>query len=54
MLYLSQPVGVGYSYGTEVIGSLDDMGGVVPPVANQSANGRFSKIDPYKVGNSLP
>ena len=49
MLFLSQPVGVGFSYGTEEVGSLDPDTGLFRNTSVAPADGRYSLIDPYKV-----
>lgn len=50
MLYLSQPVGVGFSYETEVVGYLNETTGVETNAnATQTPpNGRFSNVNPYR------
>ncbi|EMC92247.1 hypothetical protein BAUCODRAFT_59835, partial [Baudoinia panamericana UAMH 10762] len=51
MLYLSQPIGVGFSYATTEVGLYNATTGVIrnTTAANASlANGRFSLTDPYR------
>lgn len=52
MLYLSQPVGVGFSYATTVIGSYDNETGEVTPVPEGKPEGRWSLTDPDRVNNT--
>lgn len=47
LLFLSQPVGVGFSYSEELVGVVSDDTGL--PVNSSSPDGRYSVIDPYKV-----
>ena len=49
MLFLSQPVGVGFSYATEEIGSIDPQTGLFRNASVAPADGRYSLVDPYKV-----
>ncbi|KAI0394316.1 Alpha/Beta hydrolase protein [Xylariaceae sp. FL0594] len=47
MLFLSQPIGVGFSYETKVVGVEDPNIGI--PIANTShPDGRYSNVDPYR------
>lgn len=45
LLFLSQPLGVGFSYQDEVVGFYDDNG---VPVASDTPEGRYSSVDPYR------
>jgi len=46
MLFLSQPIGVGFSYETAVVGVEDPLTGL--PVNSSHPNGRFSDVNPYR------
>ncbi|KAI1177670.1 Alpha/Beta hydrolase protein [Nemania sp. FL0916] len=46
MLFLSQPLGVGFSYETEVVGHIDRESGF--PVNSTNPNGRYSDVNPYR------
>ncbi|KAI0406004.1 Alpha/Beta hydrolase protein [Xylaria palmicola] len=46
MLFLSQPIGVGFSYETEVVGVVDKKTGF--PVNSSRPDGRYSSVDPYR------
>jgi carboxypeptidase C (cathepsin A) len=46
LLFLSQPLGVGFSYEEEVEGVYDDYYGV--PVESDTPDGRYSSVDPYR------
>ena len=50
LLFLSQPVGVGFSYAEEVVGVVSNETGL--PVNSSSPDGRYSVIDPYKVDDT--
>ncbi|RYC60002.1 hypothetical protein CHU98_g6230 [Xylaria longipes] len=45
MLFLSQPIGVGFSYETEVVGVVNRTGF---PVKSSHPDGRYSDVDPYR------
>lgn len=47
MLYLSQPIGVGFSYETAEVGSYDESGAFVN-ASIQTPDGRYSLVDPYR------
>lgn len=49
MLFLSQPVGVGFSYDTEDVGSLNNITGLFQNDSVAPIDGRYSIIDPYTV-----
>ncbi|ORY56964.1 carboxypeptidase 2 [Pseudomassariella vexata] len=44
LLFLSQPIGVGFSYADEVVGILDETTGL--PVNSSNPDGRYSVVDP--------
>ncbi|GAP84531.1 putative carboxypeptidase s1 protein [Rosellinia necatrix] len=46
MLFLSQPIGVGFSYETEVVGVVSNKTGL--PVNSSHPNGRYSDVNPYR------
>ncbi|KAI1308579.1 Alpha/Beta hydrolase protein [Xylaria venustula] len=46
LLFLSQPIGVGFSYEEEVVGVVDDRTGF--PVNSSHPDGRYSSVDPYR------
>ncbi|MCJ1474854.1 hypothetical protein MMC13_003514 [Lambiella insularis] len=48
MLFLSQPVGVGFSYAHEEVGSIDPNTGFVVNASVATPDGRYSVINPYK------
>jgi len=48
MLYLSQPVGVGFSYETAEVGSYDNETGDFLNVSQAMPDGRYSSVDPYR------
>jgi len=47
LLFLSQPIGVGFSYAEELVGALDNQTGL--PINSSNPDGRYSVIDPYTV-----
>lgn len=47
MLYLSQPIGVGFSYETADVGSYDNNGNFLNS-SQANATGRFAMVDPYR------
>lgn len=49
MLFLSQPVGVGFSYAEETIGSIDPNTGFPVNSSVAPPDGRYSLIDPYTI-----
>ena len=48
MLYLSQPIGVGFSYETEVVGSQNSTTGEFYNATQATPDGRYSFVDPYR------
>ncbi|KAI1079236.1 peptidase [Whalleya microplaca] len=46
LLFLSQPLGVGFSYADEVVGIVNDTTGL--PVNSSNPTGRYSDVDPYR------
>ncbi|KAI0431214.1 Alpha/Beta hydrolase protein [Xylaria sp. FL1042] len=46
MLFLSQPIGVGFSYETKVVGVVDQHTGF--PVNSSHPDGRYSDVNPYR------
>ncbi|KAI0008006.1 peptidase [Xylariaceae sp. FL0662B] len=46
LLFLSQPLGVGFSYAEEVVGVVDNTTGL--PVNSSNPDGRYSDVDPYR------
>lgn len=50
MLFLSQPIGVGFSYDDTVVGVMDPDTGL--PVASTEPDGRYSDVDPYRFGTT--
>ncbi|KAI3326300.1 carboxypeptidase 2 [Xylariaceae sp. AK1471] len=46
MLFLSQPLGVGFSYETKVVGVVDEDTGL--PVNSSKPDGRYSDVNPYR------
>ena len=48
MLFLSQPIGVGFSYATTELGFLNETTGRTVNATAATANGRFSLTDPYR------
>ncbi|KAF2969562.1 hypothetical protein GQX73_g3995 [Xylaria multiplex] len=46
MLFLSQPIGVGFSYETKVVGVVDEKSGF--PVNSSNPDGRYSDVNPYR------
>lgn len=48
MLFLSQPVGTGFSYAEEEVGSIDPITGFVVNASVATPDGRYSIINPYK------
>ncbi|KAI1742621.1 Alpha/Beta hydrolase protein [Xylaria scruposa] len=46
MLFLSQPIGVGFSYETEVVGVVNQTTGF--PVKSSHPDGRYSSVNPYR------
>ncbi|KAI1332698.1 Alpha/Beta hydrolase protein [Xylariaceae sp. FL0255] len=46
MLYLSQPLGVGFSYATEVVGIINQTTDF--PEASSHPDGRYSSVNPYR------
>ncbi|KAI0206774.1 Alpha/Beta hydrolase protein [Astrocystis sublimbata] len=46
MLFLSQPIGVGFSYETEVVGVVDPVTGF--PKNSSTPDGRYSDVNPYR------
>ncbi|KAI1443569.1 peptidase [Annulohypoxylon stygium] len=46
LLFLSQPIGVGFSYATEVVGVVNETTGL--PVNSSTPDGRYSDVDPYR------
>ncbi|KAI8629907.1 Alpha/Beta hydrolase protein [Xylariaceae sp. FL1651] len=46
MLFLSQPIGVGFSYATKVVGVQNETSGL--PVNSSNPDGRYSDVDPYR------
>ncbi|KAK3113621.1 hypothetical protein LTR53_008922 [Teratosphaeriaceae sp. CCFEE 6253] len=48
MLFLSQPIGVGFSYATTELGILNETTGRITNATAATANGRFSLTDPYR------
>ena len=49
MLFLSQPVGVGFSYAEEEPGSIDPSEGVFVPASVGGVNGRYAVINDTKI-----
>ncbi|GME24387.1 carboxypeptidase s1 [Neofusicoccum parvum] len=52
MLYLSQPMGVGFSYETTVVGSYDNETEMVTPAPEAEAEGRWSLVDPDRANTT--
>ncbi|TKA65342.1 hypothetical protein B0A55_09440 [Friedmanniomyces simplex] len=48
MLFLSQPIGVGFSYATTELGTYNATTGSIANATAATANGRFSLTDPYR------
>ncbi|KAK0276324.1 hypothetical protein LTR35_010649 [Friedmanniomyces endolithicus] len=48
MLFLSQPIGVGFSYATTELGIYNATTGSIANATAATANGRFSLTDPYR------
>lgn len=48
LLFLSQPIGVGFSYATTEYGILNETTGRITNATKATANGRFSLTDPYR------
>lgn len=48
MLFLSQPIGVGFSYATTELGVYYNTTGAVVNATAANATGRFSLTDPYR------
>ena len=48
MLFLSQPIGVGFSYATTELGIYNETTGRTTNATAATANGRFSLTDPYR------
>ncbi|KAI1370173.1 peptidase [Hypoxylon crocopeplum] len=46
LLFLSQPLGVGFSYATKVTGVINQTTGL--PVNSSTPDGRYSDVDPYR------
>ncbi|KAI1344910.1 peptidase [Xylariaceae sp. FL0016] len=46
LLFLSQPIGVGFSYDTKVVGVVNQTTGL--PVNSSKPDGRYSDVDPYR------
>ncbi|KAF2154004.1 peptidase S10, serine carboxypeptidase [Myriangium duriaei CBS 260.36] len=49
LLFISQPVGVGFSYGEKALGSLNPVTGSFQDASQAPANGRYPVIDAVKV-----
>ncbi len=47
LLFLSQPIGVGFSYADEVVGVVNETTGL--PEASDDPTGRYPSIDPYNI-----
>ncbi|CAJ2502451.1 Uu.00g098450.m01.CDS01 [Anthostomella pinea] len=47
LLFLSQPIGVGFSYDDKVVGVINETTGL--PQNSSTPDGRYSDIDPYKI-----
>lgn len=52
MLYLSQPLGVGFSYESYGDGTHEDDTGVIGPMSNTSADGRWAVVDPDRTNTT--
>ncbi|KAI1394421.1 peptidase [Hypoxylon trugodes] len=46
LLFLSQPIGVGFSYADAVVGVVNETTGL--PVNSSNPDGRYSEVDPYR------
>lgn len=46
LLFLSQPIGVGFSYADTVVGYVNQSTGL--PVNSSNPDGRYSEVDPYR------
>ncbi|OMP88555.1 Carboxypeptidase S1-like protein B [Diplodia seriata] len=52
VLYLSQPVGVGFSYESTADGSYDNSTGDVSPASNDDPEGRWAQVDPDRTNTT--
>ncbi|RYO89297.1 hypothetical protein DL762_003320 [Monosporascus cannonballus] len=50
LLFLSQPIGVGFSYDDAIVGIINQTTGL--PVNSSNPDGRYSYVDPYRFGTS--
>ena len=49
MLFLSQPIGVGFSYAEEVVGTIDPTTGYPTNTSGKPADGRYASTDEFRI-----